>query len=198
MEIKKKFFIVIGRSGSGKGTQVELLSEYLTNQGNEVKSFSTGQALRAFATYPSFTAQKVKEVIDGGGLCPEYVAIWNWVNLLINNISNNTTAILDGAPRRLEEAHILETAVDFYQYDDVYVIYLNVSHDWAMDRLLSRGREDDIRSGVEKRLEWFDREVLPIVEYYSKNTKYKFLDINGMQSIENVHNEIINKINNVS
>ena len=46
----KKFFILIGRSGSGKGTQAELLKTYLNNQGvQDIKYLTTGKSFRSFS-----------------------------------------------------------------------------------------------------------------------------------------------------
>lgn len=195
----KKFFILIGRSGSGKGTQAELLQTYLNNQGaQDIKYLTTGKSFRSFSEGNSYTAKKIKSLIDAGGLCPESFATWNVTNLFVQNVEEGTNVLLDGSPRRFEEAKMLEETLDFYEYKNIYVLYLNVNNQWSTDRLNSRGRADDMKTGIESRLSWFDREVLPIVEYYSKNTKYKFLDINGMQSIGDVHNEIINRIKNVS
>ncbi len=194
--MEKTFYIFIGRSGSGKGTQSELLKAYLETEENikDIVHLTTGKSFRSFSEQDSYSAKKVKEMIDAGGLCPESFATWNLINLFVKNIKENSNVMLDGSPRRIEEAHRLEETLDFYGYKNIVVIYIDVNKDWASDRLMTRGRADDMKTGIESRLSWFDSEVLPIVEYYKSNSKYNLLTINGMQTIEDVQKEILEKL----
>jgi adenylate kinase len=194
--MEKVFYIFIGRSGSGKGTQSELLKSYLETECNikDIAHITTGKSFRNFSMQDNYSAKKVKEMIDRGGLCPESFATWNLINLFVENIKENSTVLLDGSPRRIEEAHRLEETLDFYGYKNIVAIYIDVNKDWASDRLMTRGRADDMKTGIESRLSWFDSEVLPIVEYYKSNSKYNLLTINGMQSIEDVQKEILEKL----
>jgi len=71
---------------------------------------------------------------------------------------------------------------------------MNVSREWSKERLLGRGRKDDDPEEIKKRLDWYETEVAPVVEYYKDNPKYNFIDVNGEQTIEEVHKEIIEKV----
>lgn len=194
--MQKEFFILIGKSGSGKGTQSELLKDYLIEEKNinDVVYITTGKSFRKFSEQDNFSAKIVKNIIDKGGLCPESFATWNVINLFVDSLNENSTVLLDGSPRRIEEAHRLEETLDFYGYKNIVVLYIDVDNTWATDKLTSRGRADDMKTGIESRLSWFDSGVLPIVEYYKSNTKYNFLTINGMQSVEDVQKEILEKL----
>ncbi|HEV7449768.1 MAG TPA: nucleoside monophosphate kinase, partial [Candidatus Paceibacterota bacterium] len=60
-------FLMMGRPGSGKGTQAKLLAKKL---GGDI--YSSGNRLREMAKGQGFVARKVKSVIDAGGLLPEW------------------------------------------------------------------------------------------------------------------------------
>lgn len=194
--MEKTFYIFIGKSGSGKGTQSELLKAYLEKEKNikDIAHITTGKSFRSFSLQDNYSAKRVKETIDVGGLCPESFANWNLINLFVENIKENSTVLLDGSPRRIEEAKSLEETLSFYGYKNIVVVYIDVDKNWASDRLMARGRIDDMKTGIESRLTWFDSEVLPIVEYYKSNSKYNLLTINGMQNIKDVQKEILEKL----
>lgn len=198
--MNKSFFILIGRSGSGKGTQSELLKEYLVKENglDDVVYLTTGKSFRSFSETDSFSAKRIKDTIDSGGLCPESFATWNLINLFVDHVKEKSTVLLDGSPRRIEEAKMLEETLKFYDYKYIYVVYIDVNKDWAVEKLTARGRADDMKTGIESRLSWFDSEVLPIVEYYKGNSNYKLLHIDGMKSIEEVQKEVVEKLKDVS
>ena len=192
-----KTFIFIGRSGCGKGTQVALLRDNLqkTDSKTPILYIEAGAKFREFLNEDSFTSKLSKEIYEEGNLQPDFLAIRIWSEELREKLNGNEHLIFDGTPRQLREAHVLENALDFYKREDVYVVYLNVSRSWSEERLKSRGREDDLESrDVKKRLDWYDKKVMPAVEYFRNNPRYKFLEINGEQAIENVHKEILEKI----
>jgi adenylate kinase len=56
-------------------------------------------------------------------------------------------------------------------------------------------RIDDTPEGILKRLEVFENETLPVVEYYRKEKR--LIKIDGDQSIEKVFNDIIGKLSEV-
>ena len=188
-------FIFIGRSGCGKGTQAELLKEYLEKNGsNPVFYLESGERFREFISQNSSTADLSREIMKSGGLQPVFLAIHIWSHVMIEQMDKEKHLIIDGTPRKLEEAKILDGALDFYSRENPTIIFMNVSRKWSEDRLSGRGRSDDQeKQNVEKRLDWFDADVMPAVEYFRTNSKYKFLDINGEQTIEEVHEEIIQK-----
>jgi len=193
---KQKTFIFIGRSGCGKGTQIELLSKKLKeeNPDIDINYISTGNVLRKFWKGNTYTHKLSKEILEKGKLQPEFLVTYLWGKDLVEDMNGNEHLILDGTPRRLNEAEVLDSAINFYERENPIVIHLNVSRKWATDRLLNRGRSDDGIKQIEKRLNWFDTEVIPAIKYFENNELYKVLDINGEQSIEEVFAEMINKI----
>lgn len=189
-------YIFFGRSGAGKGTQAQLLKEQLEKQGRTVKYIETGAAFRTFIESDSFAAKKAKEQMAKGELLPEFLPIWMWADFLIKNVSGDEDLILDGLARRPHEAPILDSALRFFGRTNVHIIYVNVSIDWATERLMARGRADDHIDEIKKRLTWFDWNVVPSMAYFHELPQYKFHDINGEQTIEAVHTEITKSIEN--
>lgn len=188
-------FIFIGKSGCGKGTQAGLLKEYLEKNGNNpVFYLESGERFREFVSQSSHTAELSRKIMETGGLQPTFLAIHVWSHLLIEQMDETKHLIIDGTPRKLDEAKILMDAMKFYGSTKPKIIYMNVSDQWSEARLSARGRADDkSMAEIKNRLRWFEEEVMPAVEYFKNNPDCDFLDINGEQTIEEVHKEIIEK-----
>lgn len=191
-----KTFIFTGRSGVGKGTQVAFLKTYLekTFSGERVLSFSSGDGLREFIKGDGYSEKRARSIYDSGGLFPEFLAIYNWSNYFVKNIQGDEHLILDGTPRKLQEAVMLDTAFEFYGKKTVYVIYMHGSREWSTKLLLGRGRSDDTPENIARRLDWFEQDVAATIDYYRNHTKHVFVEINAEQTREGVHKEIIAKL----
>lgn len=187
-------YIFFGKSGSGKGTQAQLLIKRLEDQNNKVLYIETGAHLREFSQGPSYIAGLVKQTMVTGDLLPEFVAENTWANFLINNYTGSEILVLDGVARRLNEAEVLENALMYIGIKNIYVIFIKTSDEWSTDRLLGRGRFDDDTNEIKKRLDWFNVNTLPSIEYFKQSQNNKFIEINGEQVIENVHNDIVNAL----
>jgi adenylate kinase family enzyme len=184
-------YLFYGKSGCGKGTQAEILKERLESQGRKVLSIETGKLFRAFTEErDDFLASHVAAIIDQGKLMPPFFPIYLWANLLINEYTGVEDIIFDGVSRRLEEAPILDSALDFLEINERYLIHIHVSDQWVFEHMGKRGRVDDTQEGMQKRLSWFTENVLPVIDYFSHNKKYKTTIINGEQPIEQVAHDL--------
>ncbi len=192
----KQAYIFIGRSGCGKGTQVKLLIEELKKQGKEVFNLEMGNKFREFIKGESYSSKLAKEIGDRGGLQPEFLAVSIWAKTITDNLKGGDTMVLDGVARKILEAKLLDTIFGFLGYKRPVVIFMNVSRKWSEDRMLGRGRSDDDAQEIKRRLDWYETDVEPVIEWYRGNPEYNFLDINGEQTIEEVHQEIMDKIIN--
>ena len=98
-----KTFILIGRSGCGKGTQAELLKKHLEKNVSEfpVLYIETGARFRAFVKGDSYTSLLAREVNDSGKLQSSFLATWMWSNILIEKLTGKEHLVLDGIPRKL-------------------------------------------------------------------------------------------------
>lgn len=194
--MEKRFIIILGRSGSGKGTQAALLKKFLEERGvHDVRHITTGGGFREFIKSDSYLAKRSREVNASGGLQPEFLAVWNWSNIFITTISGGETIILDGAPRKPFEVNVLHSAITFMEYKNPVVIYLDVSESVSREHIKHRGREDDLNEeDVSERMGWFETEVLPALDVYLHDPRYTVAHVNGNQTIEEVHQEILKKL----
>lgn len=193
---KQQSYIFIGRSGCGKGTQTELLTQKLREIDPDVKimHIESGNELRKFTKESSYTASLTKQTIDGGGLMPEFMPIYLWGKLFVDGFTGKETLVFDGTPRKLMEAKVLDSVFPFYNLNKPWVIYLDVDHEESTKRLTLRGRTDDSAEGIQKRLAWYEADVRPSVEFYRANPNVNFLDIDGERSIDEVHADIVKMV----
>lgn len=190
-------FIFTGPQGAGKGTQVSLLKEYLINNTPQpVFHVETGMSFRALVEGTGYTQDQVRETLQKGELQPTFLAVWMWANTCINQLNKNDHMIFDGSPRSILEAQVLQTALSFYGRTPI-IISLELSQKVSEERLIARGRNDDSREGILKRLAWHQNHVIPAIEYLESQPGYMMIRINGDQTVEKVHQDIINQINHI-
>jgi len=187
--------ILIGRSGCGKGTQAKLLRGRLDRidlEKQPILYVETGQYFREFIREGSFSSILSKETNERGGRQPNFLACWMWSKVLIEELTEGMHVIFDGAPRARAEAEILTTALRFYKRESPVVVHINVSREWSEEKLLKRGRSDDLDiEKIGRRLDWFDKDVVPAINYFKSDPFYKFIEVDGEQSIEKVHSDIV-------
>ena len=189
-------FVFMGRSGCGKGTQAKLLMEHLAKESpeNAIYYLETGQRFRDFLNAPYHASALAKRTLNLGERQPDFLAIYMWAHLLVENMKGDEHLVLDGAPRSVLEAQALGTALSFFNRADARIIHINISRQEAQARLRARGRGDDAEAGIQKRLDWFDRDVMPAIEYYRSHPEYHFYEVNGEQSIEAVQAELLQAV----
>ena len=189
-------FIFIGRSGCGKGTQAELLQEHIkkVDQQHPIFYIETGERFRQFIKQDSLSSRLAAEIYKTGSRQPDFIAVWMWSHLLVENMTGEEHLIFDGTPRSLQEAQIIDTAITFYQRQRSHVIYLNISRETSKARMIARRRMDDINpEEIERRLNWFETDVVPAVEYYRKYSKYNFIELDGDQPVEAIQQQLLAK-----
>jgi adenylate kinase len=192
-------FVFMGRSGSGKGTQAKLLEAYIKEQDANKHPFfyvETGARFRHFIQGDRLANKLAASYQKDGKRQPDFLAVWIWSHVLIENMTGNEHLVLDGTPRSLEEAKVLDTAMKFFNREKPCIVYINVGRKWSMEKLLARGRMDDkTEDDINKRLDWFDKDVAPAFEFFRNNPGYNFIEINGEQPIEKVHQDIKSSLN---
>lgn len=186
-----------GRSGSGKGTQAVLLKKFLEERDEEHQTlyFETGKSLREFAEKSKTIAGTyTQNVLNTGSLMPSFLVVCLWANFFVENLEGNEHILLDGFARREQEAHLVEGALRFFDRKNPTIIVLDVSREWAFDRLKERAREDDTDDNIRRRLEWYEENVVPAMNYFKKSDTFTFLTINGELPIADVHQEILREL----
>lgn len=171
-----------------------MLMDIIAQDKRPIQYIEPGSKFREFITQQNYTSRLAKHVADEGGLQPGFLTVHIWSHIFIEKLTGDEHIVMDGMPRRKIEAEILLGALRFYARPSIQVIHVNVSRKWAEDRLLARGRADDARDDVARRLDWFDADVLPTIDYLKDQSDVDFFDINGEQTIEEVHSEIRSKL----
>jgi len=195
--MNRETIIFIGRSGSGKGTQITLLKDYLTSRNPEIDilHYESGAHFRAFIKRQGYTSELMRDVIARGDLAPDFITEWLLVDEFVKYLTPEKTLIIDGFPRTISQALTLHSAMDFYKRKPVKVIHLKVSEDEVRKRLLARGRADDAtREVIERRIKWYNENTIPVLEYLSRQPQYQVFDIDGERSVQEIHKDIVRAI----
>lgn len=188
-------FIFIGRSGCGKGTQAELLIEHLKKSTSRDSLYiQTGAELREFIKHDGYTSSLSRVIYEDGGMQPEFLAVFMWTNILVKSFNGEQNIVFDGSPRKLYEAEIVDSIIDFYKLGKPKVIHIDISKEEAMKRLLARGRSDDNQEDIEHRLSWYDHDVVPTIKFYENNPRYEYIKLNGEQSPEKIFSDLLERI----
>lgn len=186
--------IFIGRSGCGKGTQAKLLADLLVAKGvnaADIMNVSSGDLFRAFAKEGGYTQDAIRACMAAGKRNPDFLAVRLWGNFFVQYYRPSLNLILDGMPRSHAEARMLETALKFYERNPIDVVLLKVSNQWSIDRLEGRHRSDDSSLDVIKqRLAFYEDDVLEAIDYYRGSPHVRFHEVNGEQTIEEVHKAV--------
>ncbi len=191
-----KTFVFFGIVGSGKGTQVKLLTDYLRgHDGRECVYAGTGEGFRAIVNSDSYAGELLKEKMHKGELIDDFFANSIIANILSSKISPEKNLILDGYPRTVEQSQVFETMMKFFKHEDVKIIYIELGETEAMKRNLARGRADDTPEGITQRFKEYVNNVIPAMNYFKGKAGYTIYTVNGEQSIEAVHADIIKALN---
>ena len=144
--------IMIGGPGSGKSTYSEILEKKL-----DIPHIYTGDMMRALSKKNDI----VKALLAKGEFAPTHTVI-QAVQERLEKPDTQKGYIFDGFPRNIEQAKEMEKVG--IKYD--HVIYLDVSKEEVIRRLTARGRADDKPDIILNRLEVYERETAPLLDYY--------------------------------
>jgi adenylate kinase len=196
--MESQTFVFFGIVGSGKGTQVKLLMDFLKGKdGKECVYVGTGDIFRKIleSSDDEFSNKWMKEMLHAGKLMPD-----ENTNKLVSDVveaesSPDKNLLFDGYPRTVGQSKFFEELMHQYKRDYIKIIYIELSKEEAMKRNLKRGRADDTEAGLNKRFDEYVNNVVPSMNYFKDKLGYQIFSINGEQSIEAVHQEIKNKLN---
>ena len=182
--------VLLGAPGSGKGTQATRLKDYL-----QVPHISTGDLLRAEVAAGSALGLQAKEVMARGELVSDDILL----GMLRERFSREDTKsgfILDGYPRNLAQAAALDELLGSLGQKFDAAVQLTVDNEQIIERLAGRakaeGRADDNPESVRKRLEVYDAQTAPVIEFYRQHGQLTVVD--GVGSLDEVFNRIVEAI----
>jgi adenylate kinase len=180
--------LLLGPQGSGKGTQAKLIS-----QTYGIPQVATGDMIREIKELDTELGRRVKEIYDRGDLVDDATI----VELIESRLDRGDTIpgfILDGFPRNTPQAEALDELLARLGRDLDVVFALPIGDRYVLLERLARrateeGRTDDTPDAIRKRLEIYERETAPLVEYY-RSTRGNVVGIHACRTIEDVFAEI--------
>ncbi len=187
-DVSSKFTIcVVGRSGSGKGTQAEILLSIL---GKRAHHMETGRFFRELIQkYSNPTTRIARTLMEHGKLFPWWFPVFAWLREMIVEGAADKHFIFDGAPRRLEEVKLLDEVLTWHKRPKALCIYLDVSEHTVTERLRARGRRDDADRAIKNRMRYFTRDVMPVIRYFEK--RKRLIRVDGERDPAVVSKDII-------
>lgn len=183
----KKYFILFGPPGAGKGTQAGSMVERY-----HLCHLSTGELLRSEIAAGTELGLQAKALIEAGNLVPDAV-----VEGMIAAKFRNTTGVegflLDGFPRTIAQAQALDRMLEEGGEKVTACISIMIPDTLIQQRIAHRatveGRADDARPEVvENRIHTYHAKTEPLIEFYREAGKYQ--EIDGVGTIEQVRERI--------
>lgn len=169
--------LFFGAPGSGKSVQGELLVER-----NGWQWLSTGKLFR------SSQDPEVRKRMAAGELIDD--TLTNKVlNDALANIGIETMVVLDGYPRNIDQAQWLIDHLPGHGREIDCVIEFIVPEEELMRRLSDRGRAEDVREVIEKRLAIYHEKTTPVLDFLkAQGISIQTIDAHG--TVEEVHQRI--------
>jgi adenylate kinase len=180
--------IVLGPQGSGKGTQAKKIASMYG-----VPHIATGDMIREMKERPTDLGRELRDVYDRGDLVDDEMMI----RLIRDRLDRGDTLpgfVLDGFPRTLVQAEALDELMSELDRPVSVVFDFHVpDRQQLLDRLLKRANEenrsDDTPEAIQRRLELYESETAPLVEYY-RTSRGNVVGIHADRTIEDVFHEI--------
>ena len=186
--------VLLGPPGAGKGTQANIFCK-----SKELFHFSTGDILRNEIKKKSEIGQKIENIINAGKLVGDEIIINIVEKILSEELSRNNGIIFDGFPRNIDQARGFEELLKRKKQKIDCVIHISIDKEEIIKRIQKRQSEEnrgDDRIGVLKsRIDVYLKETTPLIDLYKIQNVLKTL--NGMQSIENVSNDMCKSIDKI-
>jgi adenylate kinase len=186
--------IFIGPQGSGKGTQIERLYKVMAEKDptRRVVDIQTGRRFRALAAkHETFAERKVSLTLDTGVLQPDFLTHILWGQAMLDQLDPKSHLLIDGFPRTVPQAQVLEDAFLFFERENVHIMNLDTPEEVVRKRMYERARADDTEASIEARLSWYREETLPVLDFYRVRPDTEVHDIDGTVSIDEVHEQIL-------
>ena len=157
--------VLVGPPGAGKGTQAGRIVDRFGGV-----HVATGDILRSNAERGTGLGRTASRYMDRGDLVPDEVII----DMVLERLGEGDCAggfVLDGFPRTVPQAEALERRLEELGRPLDAVVSFEIDEDELRDRLAGRAEEqdraeDEDEGAIRRRLELFDRETEPLLDFY--------------------------------
>lgn len=181
--------VIFGRQGAGKGTQCAKLVEHYG-----VAHISTGDMLRAAIAAGTEMGLKAKTVMDAGNLVSDEIILGIVRERLTEEDVQTDGFVLDGFPRTTAQA---EGLVQILGEDELHaVVDLDVPVEEVTVRMKARGRDDDTDEGIARRLELYEQETRPVLDWFSD--RGLLLTVSGLGDEADITTRLISAISDAT
>lgn len=153
--------LIVGPPGAGKGTQASVLSEELG-----VVHISTGEEFRAHVEGETELGRRVRNYLEAGALVPDELTNVMVAGRLTDDVCRSGF-LLDGFPRTVAQAQVLEDLLRERDCEIDMVLELDAPEDEVVERLLARGRDDDTENVIRHRQQLYRDETAPLLDFYA-------------------------------
>lgn len=175
---------IFGPPGAGKGTQGVRLAEKLN-----IAHLATGDMLRAEVAAGTDLGNQAKQFMDRGDLVPDDLII----GMIQSRLTGESGMVLDGFPRTIAQAKALDDALRQANMPLDKTIYFKVDRDELVNRLLNRaaeqGRSDDTLDTINRRMDVYEEQTAPVLDYY--NSSGKVIEIDGTGTPDDVFQRLV-------
>jgi len=182
--------VIFGAPCSGKGTQSERIADRYS-----LIHISTGELFRKEIVKESKLGLMVKKFIDKGELVPDDIVLKE-IYRTATRRKNNNGFVFDGFPRTIQQAETLDKSLSKKGLYIEIAIYIDVEEPELINRLLKRcqdsGRSDDSLEIIKKRIEIYEAQTIPLINYYLQ--QQKLISVSGMSSVKTVSERILNAL----
>ena len=171
--------VILGRQGSGKGTQCARLMESFGPV-----HVSTGDMLRAAVATGTEFGRQAEAIMDAGELVSDEVMNGIVAERLSADDVVERGVLLDGYPRTPAQAEALQEAFDSAGTHLDLALNLEVPIEEATRRMLDRARADDTEEAILRRLALYETETAPLVAWFEKRSL--LITVDGLGSEDEV------------
>ena len=155
--------VILGRQGSGKGTQSLRIAEQFG-----CVHLSTGDVLRAAVDAGTELGQQAAGIMNAGGLVGDDIMIPLVAERLAQDVIMAGGVLLDGFPRTAEQANGLEAMLAELEQQLTVAINLDVPVEEVTQRMMARGREDDTEDAITRRLGLYEEQTAPLLDWFAE------------------------------
>lgn len=178
--------LLVGKPGSGKETQAHLLAEK-----TEFTILSTGEKFRELREHRDALGEHVRREYDSGHLMPDWFADYLFEDAILH-VPVESGIIFEGSGRSADQAAVVDKVCEWLGRKYV-VLYLDISDDEAVRRMMGRNRADsNTEEKIRTRLKAFAETTFPALDYY--RARGVLVDIPGERSIEDIHTDILKRL----